>query len=118
LGDFAAALRDLEHVLRQDPGYDYHRAAGLLAHVYASVGQGDRAAALFEQVLQVSTLSETQYNYASLLASRGRSHEARQWAQQILSKRPTLPRYLRRVERPWFRRASELLRRVPDSSHS
>jgi len=38
--------------------------------------------------------------------------EARDWAQKILDKKPTMPGYLRRRERPWFRRASGLLGRL------
>src|ERR1700721_2936775 len=34
LGDAAGALPDLERVVTKDPDYDFHRAAGLLAHAY------------------------------------------------------------------------------------
>ena len=113
LGDFAAALPDLEHVVARDPKYDSHRAAGLLAHVYANTGQIEKADELFQQVTQRSTLSETYYNYARFLASQNRTAEAREWTQRILAKKPTMPGYLRRRERPWFRRASVLLKRLP-----
>ena len=113
LGDFAAAVPDLEHVVSKDPTYDYHRARGLLAHVYARTGQADRAAALFEDVLRISTLSETQYNYACFLAAQQRPAEARDLAQRILAKKPTMPSYLRRRERPWFRKAAGLLKQLP-----
>ena len=116
LENFAAAVPDFERVVGREANYDYHRAIGLLAHAYAVLGQTGRAEALFQQVLQVSTLSETQYNYALLLLNRGRREQARYWAQQILSKKPTLPRYLRRRERPWFRHATELLRRTKQGS--
>jgi hypothetical protein len=112
LGDFAAALPDFEHVVSRDRKYDSNRAAGLLAHVYANTGQPDKANALFEDVTQRSTLSETYYNYASFLSSQGRIAEAREWTQRILAKKPTMPGYLRRRERPWFRRASGLLKRL------
>src|ERR1700729_4641496 len=39
LGDASAALPDLEWVVAKDSGYDFHRAAGLLAHAYAQTGQ-------------------------------------------------------------------------------
>lgn len=110
LGDFAAALPDLERVVSKDVKYDFHRAAGLLAHVYAKTGQAAKADAVFQEVTKISTLSETYFNYASFLASQGRSSEARDWAQKILAKKPTMPGYLKRRERPWFRRASGLLR--------
>jgi hypothetical protein len=31
----------------------------------------------------------------------------------VLDKKASMPGYLRRRERPWFRRANEMLRRVP-----
>jgi hypothetical protein len=110
MGDFAAALADLERVVSKEPKYDLHRAVGLLAHAHARAGQADRADALFRQATSISTLSETYYNYASFLAAQGRTNEAREWAQRILDKKPTMPRYLRRIERPWFRKAKALLK--------
>jgi hypothetical protein len=52
-------------------------------------------------------------NFADLLASEGRNAEAREWAQKVLDKKPTMPGYLRRRERPWFRRAKDMLKRLP-----
>lgn len=115
MGDFAAALPDLERVVSSDPTYDFHRAAGLLAHAYANSGQTEKAAALFQQVVKISTSSETYYNYACFLASQQRHAEAREWARQILAKKPTMPGYLRRRERPWFRKANTLLLRLPSN---
>jgi hypothetical protein len=112
LGDFAAAVTDLERVVEADPGYDFHRAKGMLAHAYADTGQPQRAEELFQQATAISTLSETYYNYSTFLAAQGRTAEAREWAQKILAKKPTMPGYLRRRERPWFRKASALLARL------
>jgi hypothetical protein len=113
LGDFPAALQDLERVLGKDPKYDFQRAAGLLAHAYANTGQPEKAEALFRDVTRTSTLSETYYNYALFLASQQRFAEGREWAQKILAKKPTMPGYLKRRERPWFRKANGLLKRIP-----
>jgi hypothetical protein len=113
MGDFAAALPDLERVVTRDPKYDFHRAVGLLAHAYANTGQPDKAESLFQQATKISTLSETYYNYATFLLSQQRHAEAREWVQRILAKKPTMPGYLRRRERPWFRRANGLLKRLP-----
>jgi hypothetical protein len=112
-GDAAAALPDLEQVVATDPDHNFHRAAGLLAHAYAVTGQKDKAEALFRQVTATSTLSETYLNFADLLAAGNREAEARAWAQKVLDKEPTMPRYLRRRERPWFRRARKLLKQLP-----
>ncbi len=113
LGDFAAALPDLERVISKDPKYDFYRASGLLAHTYAKTGQPEKADALFKKTIEISTLSETYLNYASFLSSQGRNAEAREWAQRVLAKKPTLPGYLKRRERPWFRKAKGLLKQLP-----
>ena len=52
------------------------------------------------------------YNYAFFLSDQQRPAEAREWAQRILDKKPNMPGYLRRRERPWFRRAQALLNRL------
>jgi len=112
MGDFAAALPDLERVASTDPTYDFHRATGLLAHAYANTEHPDKADALFQEVVKTSTLSETYYNYASFLLAQNRKEEARNFARAILAKRPTMPGYLKRRERPWFRRANSLLKQA------
>ncbi len=113
LGDDASASADLERVVAQDPRYDYHRAAGLLAHLYGRQGQPDRADALFREALALSTSSETQYNYAAFLFEHGREAQAREWATRLLAKKTTMPGYLKRQERPWFRKAKSLLSKLP-----
>jgi hypothetical protein len=109
LGDFAAAVPDLEHVVSADPNYDFHRAKGLLGWAYAQTGQNEKADALFREATRISTISETYYHYALFLQSQGRTADTREWAQKILDKKPTMPGYLRRRERPWFRKAKGLL---------
>jgi hypothetical protein len=113
MGDAAAALPDLERVVGKEPDYDFRRAAGLLAQAYALSGQKEKAEALFRKTVITSTLSETYLNFADLLASEGHNAEARTWAQMVLAKKPTMPGYLRRRERPWFRRAGKLLNQLP-----
>jgi hypothetical protein len=113
LQEFPAAVADLERVVGQDRRYDFQRAAGLLAHAYANTGQPQKADALFREVTVTSTASETYYNYSLFLASQQRFDEARYWARQILAKKATMPGYLRRRERPWFRKANALLKRLP-----
>ena len=109
LGDFGAAVPDLEHVVSSDADYDFYRAMGLLAWSYGQTGQVEKADVLFREATRTSTISETYYHYALFLQQQGRIVEAREWAQNILDKKPTMPGYLRRRERPWFRKASALL---------
>ncbi|HZQ91077.1 MAG TPA: tetratricopeptide repeat protein [Terriglobales bacterium] len=113
LGDWAAAAQDLERVVANDRQHDYGRALGLLALSHAQSGNRERAAQLFAEATQTSTLSETQYNYACFLRDQGRAAEAREWAQRLLTKKNTLPGYLKRRERPWFRKATAFLKALP-----
>src|SRR5688572_14333846 len=113
LGDFPAAVRDLEEVTTRDGRYDSHRAIALLAHAYANAGEPDKADALFTQATEASTLTETYFHYASFLASQQRHAEAREWANRILARKASMPRYLQRRERPWIRKTAALLKRLP-----
>ena len=67
-----------------------------------------RADPLFAEVTQISTTPETIYNYAIFLRAANRPDEAREWAQKLQSKKRTLPRYMQRRERPWFRKGKAL----------
>ena len=108
LGDYPAAVGDLQLVVNKDVRYDFDRAAGLLAHALAKNGQSEAASAMFERAVQTSTLSETLVNYAEFLKSQGKDQESRDWAQRVLTRKKTLPRFLKRRERPWFRKAAAL----------
>src|SRR6266480_6324549 len=113
--DVAAAILDLERVVGGDRKFDYYRAAGLLANAYAQTGQLERADQLFEEVTQISTTPETLYNYAGFLKTANRREESREWAQKLLAKKRTLPRYMQRRERPWFRKGKALLKELADA---
>ena len=71
MGDFAAAIPDLERVVASDRKFDYYRAAGLLADAYTQTGELERAAQLYVDVAQFSTTTETLYNYAYFLKLAG-----------------------------------------------
>jgi hypothetical protein len=113
LGDAAAALPDLEMVVDKDPGFDFNRAAALFAQACSKTGQIERAETWFRLAVERSTASEGYLNFAEFLASQGRAADARQWLRRVLDKKPSMPRYLRRRERPLFRRAGALLKRLP-----
>jgi hypothetical protein len=113
VGDYAAALPDFEHVVALDPQHDYNRAIGLLALALSRTGQTERAQLAWQRAIAANTTSEVQYNYAAFLREQGRYDEAREWAERLLTKKATLPRYLKRRERPWFRKATALLKSLP-----
>src|SRR5437762_3828966 len=112
LNDLPAAIPDLEIVVAGDRKFDYYRAAGLLADAYSRTGQLHRAESLFTEVTQIATTPETLYNYASFLKTTNRREEACEWAQKLIAKKRTLPRYMQRRERPWFRKGKTLLKEL------
>ena len=112
LNDLAGAIPDLERVVTADRKFDNYRAAGLLADAYARTGQLERADPLFAEVTQISTTPETLYNYAGFLKTVNRPDEAREWAQKLQAKKRTLPRYMQRRERPWFRKGKALMKEL------
>jgi len=107
-----AAIPDLERVVAADRKFDYYRAAALLADAYTRTGQLELAEHWFSEVTQYSTTPETLYNYANFLKTAGRREEARDWANKLLAKKRTLPRYMQRRERPWFRKGKALLKEL------
>jgi hypothetical protein len=112
LNDLPGAIPDLERVVTADRKFDYYRAAGLLADAYARTRQLERADPLFAEVTQISTTPETLYNYASFLKTVNKPDEAREWAQKLQAKKRTLPRYMQRRERPWFRKGKALMKEL------
>jgi hypothetical protein len=112
MGDYAGAIPDLEKVVRAEPEYDFRRAMGLLAHAYAQNGQREKADAAFSAVVQESMLSEIHYYYAEFLAQSGRSQEALEWANRLLSRKRSMPGFQKRRDRPWFRRAQALRKQL------
>ena len=113
LGDYPAAAADLEQVIQRDRKYDFHRAVALLGHAYAQTAQPARADELFREATANSTASETYFNYATFLAASGRAAEAAEWARRIVAKKATMPRYVQRRDRHWYRKAKTLLKRLP-----
>ena len=108
MGDYAGAIRDLEPVVVKDAKFDYYRAAGLLGDAYARTGRMEEAERYFALATQYSTTPEMLYNYANYLKLAGRQDEAREWTRKLNAKKKTLPRYMQRVERLWFRRGRAL----------
>jgi hypothetical protein len=113
LGQFEAAVSDLECVVGKDPKYDFQRAAGLLAYSYWKTGQNEKAAEMFAAAMRTSTLTETQYHYAEFLAGQGKKAEAREVLDGIMAKRRSMPGFQRRRERMWFWKTRAMRNKLP-----
>lgn len=108
MGDYAGAIPDLKYVVGKDAKFDYYRATGLLGDAYVRTGDLESAGYYFGPAVQYSTTPETLYNYANYLKLAGKKEEAKDWAAKLTAKKRTLPRYMQRAERPWFRKVKAL----------
>ena len=113
LGDYAAAIADLERVVKQEPKYDYSRARCVLAQSLARAGRTADAEAAFDTLVASTTSAEATVSAAEFYAERGRTREARELADSLLARRATMPAYQKRRDRPFIGRAVKLLRRIP-----
>lgn len=112
LEDYSGAVPDLELVVSQNRKFDSYRAIALLANAYAMTGNSEGAEAFFLEALPFSTTIETMYQYARFLKSQNRTAEAREWVVKLQEKKRTMPRYVERRERPWFKKARTLLKEL------
>jgi hypothetical protein len=110
MGRIDEAIADLDPVARAEPAYRFYDAYLTLAECYERAGRDEAAAAAYREILGRTTVSHAYYNYGCLLARLGQPDAARDMMRQILAKKPTLPRYLRRQERPWFHKAEAFLK--------
>jgi hypothetical protein len=110
LGRLEEAIADLEPVARSEPNYHFYDAYLTLAECYDRSGRTDQARSAYQDILGRTTVSRAYYGYGTLLHRLGDKAAATEMMRQILAKKPTLPRYLRRQERPWFRKADAFLK--------
>jgi len=110
LGQIERATEDLEPVVRAEPKHQFWDSYMTLAECYDRMGQPEKARAAYEVILGRTTVSRAYYGYGLLLDRQGDKERAREMMRQILAKKPALPRYLRRQERPWFKKAEAFLK--------
>jgi hypothetical protein len=111
LGDFAAALPDLQRVVGHDPKYAWSRAQSLLARVLEKLGRTSEAEAAFHLLLEQSTSSESLCVAAEFFFERQRFAEGREIAARLLARRAAMPAFQRRRDRVWLRGAAAVLRK-------
>jgi len=116
LREYEAAERDLKHVTTVDPKYDYSNAFCLHARTLAHLGRTAEALAAFEQLVERSHSAETLYAAAAFFADNGREARASELVRNVIAREVTMPRYQKRRDRVWLRRAKALGRRLRASA--
>jgi hypothetical protein len=110
LGEWAAAVSDLERVVKLDPKYAYSRAQSLQARALTKLGRTAEAETAFGRLLELSTSSESLAVAAEFYLEQGRAEEARDIARRLLARKVTMPAFQRRRDRVWLRQASKVIR--------
>ena len=118
LRDYEAAARDLKHVATIDPKYDYSNALCLYGRSLALLGRTAEASTVFEQLVERSHSAETLYQAAEFFAQNGRESGAREIVQRIVAREMTMPRYQKRRDRVWLRKAKALERKLRKASRT
>ena len=108
MGDDAAAIPDLQYVVKTDPKYAYSRAQCLLARALARSGRKEEAMAAFDRLVDSSTAAESCVTAAEFYAANGREAQARELIESILARRATMPSYQKRRDRKWLWQARRL----------
>jgi len=102
------ALPLLESVCTQNPKHDYGYTLMTLAEAQAAVGQPDRAIATWRQVLGLYSYSRARVQLAELLIKRKEYAEAKKNLDEVIEEIPYAPKFQRRREAVWLRRAKSL----------
>ena len=116
LGDDAAAITDLQHVVKANPKYAYSRAQCLLGQALARSGRNDEAEPVFQRLIESTTASESIVAAAEFFAGSSREPQALELAERVLARRATMPSYQKRRDAKWLRKARALQRRLRKSA--
>jgi hypothetical protein len=116
LHEYEAAAHDLKRVTDVDPKYDYSSAFCLYARTLGLMGKRDQALAAFDQLVERSHSAETLYEAAAFFARNGRETAASEIVDRIVAREMTMPRYQKRRDRVWLRKAKALGRRLRKSA--
>ncbi|HEX7125843.1 MAG TPA: tetratricopeptide repeat protein [Thermodesulfobacteriota bacterium] len=108
-GDAAGAVPALEASARIDRTHRYGEVLLRLGEALAALGRGPEAEAALEEHLAINASSaEGLYRLAALRLSLGDRAGARKAVEELRSTISQSPRFRRRLDRPWLRRAERL----------
>ena len=113
-GDYASAVKDLTALAKAEPSYRLQEGNLALAEAYEGLGEPDKASQVYRSILKRTQVSQAYFCLGRLLANQGEIGQAREMMQEIIMKQAVLPRYLRRLERPWVWRARKFLKMLSE----
>ncbi|MFQ5793220.1 MAG: tetratricopeptide repeat protein, partial [Acidobacteriota bacterium] len=118
LGDWEQGRDYVQRALEIDPKFRYGEPHLRLADYHFERRHFAEALSHYETFRSIhSSSAEGLYKMGLCYFEVGRFPEAREVLTTAIEAFRTGPRYKRREDRPWFRRARRLLRRVPSTGH-
>ena len=109
LGRPAEARPLLEGALAKDPRHDYGHTRMALAEALTALGDTAAALAHWQEVNQNHGYPRARVQHAELLLSQGFRTEAHALAREVVSDDQHAPRFQRRRDKAWIRRARRLI---------
>jgi len=107
------ALPLLESVCARNPKHDYGYTLMTLAEAQAASGQTDQALATWRQVLSLYSYSRARVQFAELLVQKKEYAEAKKNLDEVIEESPYAPKFQRKAEAVWLRRAKSLRGTLP-----
>jgi len=102
----------LEGVVQQDPKHDYGHSMMALAETLGTLGETDRALALWKYVTENNAYPRARVQLAELYITRKEIEPARAILKDVLADEPHAPTFQRRRDRVWTRKARSLLGKI------
>jgi tetratricopeptide (TPR) repeat protein len=102
----------LERVCRENPKHDYGHTLMAYAETLSALGEETAAVEAWRQVLANYSYARARVQLAALLLQRQDPESARRELEEVLSDDVHAPRFQRRRDRVWIRRAKAMLRQA------
>ena len=108
--EYEEAIRHLRALIELEPSFRDYAAYSDLAYALAQSGQVQEAHELLEGLVTSSPRLGHRVLYAHYLLNDGQQNQAREQLEAGLSEYDRAPKYVRRKNRAWARRAKQMLR--------
>ena len=102
----------LEGVVRENPKHDYSYSLMAYAETLMALNEIDSAVCAWQQVLETNSYPRARVQLAEIYASRNQIELARAEVKEVISDDLHAPKFQRRRQRPWVRRAKSVLRKI------
>jgi hypothetical protein len=100
----------LESVCGEDPKHDYGYTRMAFAETLAALGETDSAIRVCQQVLENNSYARARVQLAQLYIAKNQLEPARAELDEVLADSVHTPKFHRKQEKVWVRRAKRLLR--------